>query len=118
VNGLLLQGAIALALVVLGLLTRQGFQTMVEFTAPVFWSFLLLTGVALFVLRIKDAGVTRPFRVPFYPIPPLLFCIMCAYLLYSSLAYAGVGAFVGVAVLAVGGLLLLFVRPSNSDTKL
>ncbi len=112
VNGLLLQGAISLALVVLGVFTRRGFETIVEYTAPVFWSFFLLTGVAFFVLRRRDAGVPRAFRVPFYPVPPFLFCTMCAYLLYSSLAYTGVGALAGVAVLAIGGFLLPFVRLS------
>jgi hypothetical protein len=42
---------------------------------------------------------------------------MCAYLLYSSLAYARIGAMAGVAVLAVGALLLLFVEPSTSNMK-
>jgi amino acid transporter len=116
-NGLLFQGTIALVLVLLGVLTRRGFETIVEYTAPVFWTFFLLTGIALFVLRRKDAGLNRPFRVPLYPVPPLLFCIMCGYLLYSSLAYTRVGALVGVAVLAVGALLLLIVRPSMSDTN-
>ena len=86
-----------------------------EYTAPVFWFFFLLTGIAFFVLRRKDAAISRPFRVPLYPIPPILFSIMCAYLLYSSLAYTGIGALAGVAVLAVGALLLLFVHPSTSN---
>jgi amino acid transporter len=117
VNALLLQGVISLVLVLLGVFTRRGFETIVEYTAPVFWFFFLLTGIAFFVLRRKDAAISRPFRVPLYPVPPILFCIMCAYLLYSSLAYTGVGAFAGVAVLAAGGLLLLFVHPSTSETK-
>jgi hypothetical protein len=33
--------------VALGAATGGGFQAMVEFTAPVFWLFFLLTGVAL-----------------------------------------------------------------------
>src|SRR5262249_6817483 len=82
VNGLLIQGCVSLALVLLGVFTRQGFQTMVDYTAPVFWSFFLLTGIAFFVLRRKDAAMPRPFRAPLYPIPPILFSIMCAYLLY------------------------------------
>jgi basic amino acid/polyamine antiporter, APA family len=117
INGLVLQGAISLLLVLGGVFTRRGFETIVEYTAPVFWFFFLITGVAFFVLRRKDADRRRPFRVPLYPLPPLLFCIMCTYLLYSSLAYTGVGALVGVAVLAVGALLLLFVRPSISETN-
>ena len=116
-NGLVLQGAISLALVFWGVFTRRGFETIVEYTAPVFWFFFLITGVAFFVLRRKDADRRRPFSVPLYPVPPILFCIMCAYLLYSSLAYTGTGALVGVAVLAVGALLLLFVRPSISGGK-
>lgn len=115
-NGLLLQGVIALGLVALGVFTQQGFQAIVEYTAPVFWTFFLLAGISFFVLRYKDPASNRPFRVPLYPVPPILFCLMCAYLLYSSLAYTGKGALVGVAVLVIGAGLLFFVRPSISET--
>jgi amino acid transporter len=106
VNALVVQGAIALALVLLGGLMREGFETMVEFTAPVFWLFFLLTGVSLFVLRRRDPAGARPFTVPLYPITPLVFCATCAYLLYASLAYSGTGSVVGVAVVAAGALVL------------
>ncbi|MCS6926037.1 MAG: amino acid permease [Candidatus Binatia bacterium] len=109
-TALLVQGAITLALVLLGLFTRTGFETMVEYTAPVFWFFFLLTGVALIVLRWREPEIDRPFRVPLFPLLPLLFCATAAYLLYSSLAYTGMGAFVGVAVLAIG---LLFLWPAR-----
>jgi APA family basic amino acid/polyamine antiporter len=112
INGLVLQGIIALALIVLGVVAHQGFQAIVEYTAPVFWSFFLLSGVALIVLRYKDRSIARPFRVPLYPAAPILFCMTCGYLLYSSLAYTGIGALVGVAVLVVGALWLLVVTPN------
>ena len=110
VVALLTQSAIALALILLGSVTRSGFATMVEYTAPVFWLFFFLTGVALFVLRRRSPDRTRPFQVPLYPLTPLLFCASSLYLLYGSLAYTGVGALVGLAVLAAGGLLLLVRR--------
>jgi basic amino acid/polyamine antiporter, APA family len=114
VNALLVQGGISLALVFLGALTRNGFQTMVDYTAPVFWFFFMLTGVSLFVLRKKEPAAQRPFRVPLYPVTPLLFCLTSAYLLYSSLAYTGVGAMVGVVVLIVGVLLMLLLPARRS----
>src|SRR5262245_10051121 len=101
-NAVLAQGAVALALVLFGASTRHGFETMVAYTAPVFWLFFTLTGVSLIVLRRKEPVVPRPFRVPLYPLTPLLFSVTCAYLFYASLAYAGVGALVGIGVLAVG----------------
>ncbi|MFD2245341.1 APC family permease [Pontibacter ruber] len=107
VNAFIVQGFISLALISLGLLTRNGFATMIEYTAPVFWFFFLLVGVALFILRRKEPDRERPFRVPLYPVTPLIFCLSSAYLLYSSLVYTGLGALVGVGVLAVGVILLL-----------
>ena len=80
-------------------------------SAPVFWGFLLLVGVALFVLRIREPDVPRAFRVPLYPVLPALFCLTCAYMLWSSLTYTGAGALVGIAVLAAGGGLLLLLSP-------
>lgn len=106
VNAFVVQGAISLALVLLGLTTRKGFETIVEYTAPVFWFFFLLVGISLFVLRRKEPNVERPFRVPLYPLTPIIFCLTSAYLLYSSLAYTGVGAFVGAGVLVAGAILL------------
>jgi APA family basic amino acid/polyamine antiporter len=117
VNGLLLQGAIALALVVLGVFTTQGFAAIVEYTAPVFWFFFLMTGIAFFVLRSRDAARSRPFRVPLYPIPPILFCLTCIYLLRSSLLYTGKGALVGVAVLLIGAVLSLLVNQSTETLR-
>jgi amino acid transporter len=113
-NALLVQGVVALVLVVLGVFTRRGFETIVEYTAPVFWFFFMVTGVTLFVLRRKEPRRERPFGVPLYPVTPMLFCLTSAYLLYSSLAYTGIGALIGVAVLAVGAVILLFVRPGET----
>ena len=106
-NALLLVGAISLMWVLLGALARKGFVTMVEYTAPVFWCFFLLAGLSLFVLRFKEPEISRPFRVPLYPLTPILFCFTCVYMLHSSVVYVGAGAFVGLAVLAAGALLLL-----------
>jgi len=114
VNALLVQAAIALLLIVVGALTRRGFETMVEYTAPVFWTFILLAGLALFVLRTREPERPRPFRVPFYPLTPVVFCATCAYLLYSSLAYTGLGALLGVAVVAAGAVVLLLTSRSES----
>lgn len=102
VMALIVQGTISLLLVLLGTLTRNGFVTMVEYTAPVFWLFFLLATLSLIVLRRREPGVLRSFRVPFYPFTPLLFGTVCVCMLVSSLRYTGTGALIGMAVLAAG----------------
>ena len=117
-TALLVQGAVSLVLVVFGAVARKGFETMVEYTAPVFWLFVLLVAVSLFVLRRRDPGTPRRFRVPFYPVTPALFALAAAYLCYSSVAYTGVGALAGVAVLAAGGVVLLAERRPATGSPL
>ena len=105
-NALLAQSAFALALILLGVAARGGFQTMVDYTAPVFWTFFLLCTIALIVLRVREPQAERPFRVPLYPVLPLAFAAVCLYMLWSSLAYVRVGALAGVGVLVLGALLM------------
>ena len=107
------QGGIALALIAFGAMQKDGFSSMVEFTAPVFWFFFLLAGVALFVLRFREPTIARPFKVPLYPILPIVFIATCGYLFYSSVTYAqskqavNIALYVMLAGLVVWGLLRL-----------
>lgn len=66
-----------------------GFDTLLRCSAPVFWAFFLMTGLSLFVLRARDPHVERPFRAPLFPLTPLVFCGTCAWMLVSSIDYAG-----------------------------
>ena len=109
-NAMLVQGVIAMALVGLGAFQKAGFKGLVEYSLPVFWGFFMLVGIGLFVLRVKEPNAPRPFRVPLYPVLPAIFVCMCAYLLYSSITYHGGHALVGLAVLTIGGLILLLAR--------
>jgi APA family basic amino acid/polyamine antiporter len=109
-NAIYIQSAISLALIAFGATTKEGFEAMVAYTAPVFWFFLFLVGVAAIILRRRDISQERPFRMPLYPLTPALLCLTCLYLLYSSITYAGRGALVGVAVLVLGIPLLWFAR--------
>jgi basic amino acid/polyamine antiporter, APA family len=106
-------GSFALLLVGFGTYTRGGFETMVDYLSPVYWLFLTLSALAVIVLRRRFPQVARPFRVPWYPLLPLLFAVSSAYVLYSSLIFVKTGALVGVAVLLVGALLLVPLQWRN-----
>lgn len=114
-KALLVQSTLAGALVIFGAFTQDGFKAMVEYTAPVFWSFLLLVGISCFVLRGREPADRRPFSTPLQLAKPVLFCLTCAYLLYSSLVYTGWGALVGVVVLLLGIPLLMVGRRTQSE---
>jgi amino acid transporter len=81
----------------------------------VFWLFMIGVGLAVFILRAKDPGRERPFRVPLYPIVPLVWVGVTVFMFWSSLNYifgqlwakmtwgdTGVGAALGLVILALG----------------
>ena len=108
-RALALQGVITLGLVLFGALSENGLAAMVAYTAPVFWLFMLFTAGSVVVMRRKEPRALRPFRVPFYPLPVLVFAATCLGLFWSSVLYAGPGAIAGLLVL-VAGLPLLALR--------
>lgn len=109
-QALLLQAVISIGLIALGTQEADGFSAMVEFTAPVFWGFLFLVGLSLLWLRQTDANAVRPFKVPLYPVLPLIFCAVCAWLTYSSITYAISQKAIHVSMwLITSGILVLLI---------
>ena len=123
-NALLVQGAITLLLVGAGSLTPDGFSAMVAYTAPVFWTFFLLTGITLFVFQARG-GEAPAFRVPFAPLLALAFLGMCAYMLWSSIGYIrnpdfgpkfGAAVLIGLLVM-VAGIPLYFLAGRRARSR-
>jgi amino acid transporter len=111
-QALWMQAIISIALILLGTQEADGFSAMVEFTAPVFWGFLFLVGLSVIWLRQTDGQTDRPFKVPLYPLLPLIFCSACAWLTYSSITYAisQKAIHVSMWLIASGVLALLLLR--------
>jgi len=93
VRALLLQGGIAVTLIVV----LGSFIGAILYTAAPVYLFYLATSLAVVVLRRKEPGVERPYRVTAYPLPIIVFSAVCAFLIYSAVDYkpwvaAGAGA--------------------------
>ena len=101
-RALLFQAVVVLILIAAGGAADHSIETMVAYTAPVFWMFMTLVALSVCRLRNLDADRPRPFKVPLYPFTPLLFAAVCGALTYASIRYAGWGAFAGLTILAAG----------------
>src|SRR6185369_4083600 len=65
-NALVIQSAISLVLIWAASSTPDGFEAMVAYGFPVFWTFLLLIGLTLYIFR-RRGGPAPAFRVPLAP---------------------------------------------------
>jgi amino acid transporter len=78
------QGMLALLLIV-GL---GSFVETILYSTPAVYTFYLATTLAVMVLRRREPGVQRPYRVTWYPLPNLVFAAVCAFLIYSAVRFA------------------------------
>jgi amino acid transporter len=98
VYALLVQALIALVLIV----ALGSFVDTLLYTAAAVYSFYLATSLAVIVLRFKEPQVERPYRVTGYPLTTILFCAVCAFLIYSAVAYKPKVAAVSCVFLLLG----------------
>jgi len=54
------------------------------------------------VLRRREPDADRPYRVAAYPFPPLIFCAVCVFLIYSAVIYKPHIALAALAILLLG----------------
>jgi APA family basic amino acid/polyamine antiporter len=78
------------------------FENLISYVLFVDWIFFGLTGAAVLVLRARHPDTERPYRVPLYPITPILFVLVSAWFVVSTLWGEPREALAGGAFLALG----------------
>ncbi len=102
----------AFALVLLG---TGSYDALLNYIQALLELSAAITVAAVIWLRIKRPDQPRPFRVPLYPLPPLLFLCVSAWMLYSLFKMRPTESLWGIATLSVGVLLYLpGVKPRKS----
>jgi amino acid transporter len=87
-RSLALQTLVTLALVLGFGASAHGFERLVVFTAPFYWGFIALVGVALIVLRKRHPTERTTFSVPLYPLTPLIFSLTSGAMVIAAVDYA------------------------------
>lgn len=98
IRSLVVQGVLATVAI---LVFESPFKLLV-YTALAYWVFAGLTAAAVMVLRLRDPGQERPFRVWGYPVTPILFIAASLGMAISVVRADTRSALVTVGILAVG----------------
>jgi len=91
-RALAVQTLATLGLVIVFGRNPAAFNRLVIFTGPFYWGFFTLVGVALIVLRMRgatgqNAAGEATFRVPAFPLTPLVFCLSSGAMTLAGLNY-------------------------------
>ncbi len=78
------------------------FEQLLTYVVFIGWIFYALGAAAVIALRIRRPDADRPFRVPFYPITPILFVLAAAAIVINTIVAHPRDAAIGIAVVLAG----------------
>jgi APA family basic amino acid/polyamine antiporter len=97
-NAILLQSGWAMLLVYLW----GSFSSIIEYVTFVEWMFLLTACIGIFIVRKKYPSENPSFRVPLYPILPLLFIGVIGWFIFKNALADKAEYYAGLSVLPIG----------------
>ncbi|MGL5346301.1 MAG: APC family permease [Peptostreptococcaceae bacterium] len=95
----------------------QNFGLLTDVPVFVIWIFYILTFVGVIILRSKEPNLERPYKVPLYPVIPLVAILGGGYVVFSTLITQTTNALLGLAIALVGLPLYYFVNKYNSKSS-
>ena len=86
------------------------FEQLLTYVVFVGWIFYALGAAAVIALRIKLPDAPRPFRVPGYPVTPILFVLAAAAIVINTIVSQPVQAAIGIGMVLLGAPAYLIWR--------
>ena len=112
---------ITLGMILLLDFSPETIDRLLYFTSGVVWVFFSLVVGSVFIFRQRNKGREIPYKIPFYPLPPLIFILMSAFMLKASLDYkyfeTGIGILIMCAGIPVYCLLHYFMKKNADSVK-
>lgn len=96
-TAIVLQGVLAAVLVL-----THSYEKLLGYSVFADWNFFALAGLSLVLLRRKMPGARRPWRMPLYPLPPLLFMLAGVGLVVNTFITDPQNAIAGTAIISLG----------------
>ncbi|MDR2833408.1 MAG: APC family permease [Streptococcaceae bacterium] len=102
VNAALLQLTLASLMMIFSSFSADAFNLLTDMVVFVIWIFYTLIFVAVFILRKREPDTHRPYKVPFYPLVPIIAIAGGIFILVMTLMTQLMLALTGVIATAIG----------------
>lgn len=104
-NALILQSVLAAVYILSG-----SFNTLTDLLIFVLWIFFAMGVAGVFILRKKHPDLKGPYKVPLYPITPLVGIIGSAYILISTIFSSPLNSCIGIGITLLGLPVFYYIK--------
>ena len=109
VVGAFIVDAIAIVMILLG-----NFTVLTDMLVFVMWTFNTMLSVAVIILRKREPELKRPFKVPWYPIIPIISVIGGIFIVVSTIINQFVLSIIGIGLTLVGLPIYYYMQKKNN----
>ena len=81
----------------------------------VIWFFYCMAFVGVIILRKKEPDMNRPYKVPFYPVIPIIALLGGAFILISTLIQQFVTTAIGIIITLIGIPVYFYIQRKNKN---
>jgi basic amino acid/polyamine antiporter, APA family len=92
------------------------FEQLLTYVIFVGWMFYALAAATIFVYRVRQPQLDRPYRVPAYPLPPVIFIVTVACVAVNTIVNQPTRALVGLSIVFAGTPAYFIWRRLNKQT--
>ena len=104
-NALIFQAIVAVIYILSG-----GFEVLADLLIFVLWIFFTLGVIGVFIMRKKHKPAKDRYRIPLYPITPLVGIIGALYILVSTVIEMPILSFIGIGITLLGIPVLHYIK--------
>lgn len=109
VVGAFIVDAIAIVMILLG-----NFTVLTDMLVFVMWTFNTMLSVAVIILRKREPELKRPFKVPWYPIIPIISVIGGIFIVVSTIINQFVLSIIGIGLTLLGLPIYYYMQKKNN----
>lgn len=109
VVGAFIVDAIAIVMILLG-----NFTVLTDMLVFVVWTFNTMLSVAVIILRKREPELKRPFKVPWYPIIPIISVIGGIFIVVSTIINQFVLSIIGIGLTLLGLPIYYYMQKKNN----
>ncbi|TDM02479.1 APC family permease [Macrococcus carouselicus] len=103
-----------LFIIAMVMVTMGAFETITNMLVFVIWFFYCMTFLAVMVLRKKEPNLERPYRVPLYPVIPLIALLSGLFVLGNTLFTQTALALIGIGITLLGVPIYYYKKKQNN----
>jgi len=105
------------SLIAVILVLTSSFESLITYVGFTLNLFTFLTVLGIFILRYKHKGVESPYKTFLYPVTPLLFLCIIAYILYHIMVDRPIESLFGFGTVLLGLIIYFLTNKKNNSTS-